>query len=226
MPKENVFKKIGESESRRIMRDACEQRLMVLVVNEDQELSFKAVGSGIKGEMSYSIVSSNSEENGKFFMLSFVLDGEKYFCKSVCYVHQEKLTLADEFEVYQLQRRSHVRVEIDGGVVAKFNILEVGGVKKFVEAKVLDVSAGGARLEIPKKELVLSVGDNFSGSLRLSFRNGISLDATVRNILPTKKADVSVVGVQFLYDDPLIETRLFTTVMNLSREINSKIFKG
>ena len=226
MAKENVFKKIGESESRRIMRDACEQRLLVLVVNEDQELSFKAVGSGIKGEMSYSVVSSNSEENGKFFMLSFVLDGEKYFCKSVCYVHLEKLTLADEFEVYQLQRRSHVRVEIDGGVVAKFNILEVGGVKKFVEAKVLDVSAGGARLEIPKKELVLSVGDNFSGSLRLSFRNGISLDATVRNILPTKKADVSVVGVQFLYDDPFIETRLFTTVMNLSREINSKIFKG
>lgn len=226
MAKENVFKKIGESESRRIMREACEQRLEVLVVNEDQDLSFRTVGSGIKGEMTYSIISSNSEENGKFFMLSFVLDGEKYFCKSVCYVHKEKLTLAEDFEVYQLQRRAHMRVEIEGGVVAIFNILEVEGKKKFVESKVLDVSAGGARLAIPKKDLVLNVGDTFSGALKLSFRNGIQLIATVRSILPSKKSDISIVGVQFMYDDPSIETRLFTMVMNLSREINSKVFKG
>lgn len=224
--KENIFKKIGESESKRLMREACAKKIEVLLVSDEPELSFRAKGSGELDQMTYTVPKGRGDDVQREFLISFLLDDEKFFCKAICHISQGLVRIVSEFEVYQLQRRAHIRIEIEGGVKAHFSVSTYQGQTKKVEADVIDVSVGGALLEYSSSDFTPVIDDLLTGTLTLSFRSGISLEAKVRSILSSPKKGYQRAGIQFIYDDPLVESRLFTTVMNLSREINKKVFKN
>lgn len=225
MESEKIFKLVGESEAQRIIREASELSTDVLVLDEAQETHFRVLGVGKPGHVAFEVKSSGVEDHIETLLLSFLFEGEKYFSRVRCQVKNGMLTILDKATLYQLQRRAHFRVPIPMNTQAFLNILDYKGKVVFVETKILDLSVGGAKLEIPEKTFTPEIGERFSGTLKLTFRDAIPVGGTVRSVLTKGKEGKIKIGVQFDLKDSLFESRMFTVVMNLYREIYAKKFK-
>ncbi len=155
-------------------------------------------------------------------VIYFTLGTERYFFYSVLKFGDDYISIDANSDLFHLQRRKNVRLNLPDEVNARCSIIQWGTTSGLVEAKVLDFSAGGLRLEFSESSPLFFSNDVIKLVIRFGNRRELNLEGVVRHVMPRQnRHDSQTFGVQFLQVDKFLENKL----MSLQLDIQSEIFR-
>jgi len=152
-------------------------------------------------------------------ILQFHLSGQKYISQVRTRIEYGNLELNFEGDLYRVQRREDFRLRLphsyQGLMEFKMNGLNI-------RCKLVDISAGGCRLEIPLKHAVKS-GETYPGLVKTADRDDLTVEMNVRHIVPHPEIlDMTLVGIQFTNQTEIVKNRMAALVMDLYKDFFTK----
>ncbi len=155
-------------------------------------------------------------------VIYFSLGNERYFFYAVLKFGDDYISIDANTDIFHLQRRKNVRLNLPEEVNARCSIIQWGSTSGLIEAKVLDFSAGGLRLEFTEANPLFFSDDKIKLVIRFGNRRELNLEGVVRHVMPRQnRHDSQTFGVQFLQVDKFLENKL----MSLQLDIQSEIFR-
>ena len=149
----------------------------------------------------------------------FHLAEQKYICQLNSVLRQDILELDFSSALYKVQRREDFRLRLPAGYQGRLTI-QINGRK--IKCKLVDISAGGCRIEIPP-DLKWEVGNTFKGVLSTLMRDDLDVELTVRHVGKAGAKDtIRSVGAQFTNQTEIVKNRMAALVMDLYREFFTK----
>ncbi|MGE5086232.1 MAG: flagellar brake protein [Bacillota bacterium] len=220
---QNIFKKVPKSEKKFLFREIAQDKIQISVKGENNETFNLIAVQTEKDEELLCHHTSNSKqyEKNQSVIVNFQFKMERYFFSTDISFSTGWAVLKIDGELFQLQRRASVRVDIPDKYDALFTLHSHEGQKFFIECKIKDVSAGGLKIEMPTDTPVFKIGDKVHGSMRLGVRRPMDFDLEVRFVLIVEEGGQrrQVAGLQFLKVDRALENRLLSLMMDLHHEI-------
>ncbi|HEX7673095.1 MAG TPA: PilZ domain-containing protein [Bdellovibrio sp.] len=215
--RKEIFKEIAKDKLQLIVRGAAPEACHVEAVSiDDEDILFCHRTDDAGG------LTTDSDA-----VLNFDHGNERYFMKAYLRSSKDGVFINTNFELFQLQRRANVRVVIPETFDALFSLHGHGGKKYFKDCKVVDVSAGGVRIEFQGAKPDLKENDIVEGTLRLGTRRPMKFDLQVRFV--NKRVEngdtVYTAGTMFMNIDKTMETRLLSLITDLQRELFLKSAK-
>ena len=220
----NYFKKVPNSEKKELFKLLVSSKVILLIKPESQDevLNYQAINF-YEGDLL--LKASNDElklNKPQSCFISFSIDDDRYYCTAdvgPLGKNNEGAVLKLSADLYVLQRRKTLRIQIPKNYPGFFNVLEKNTSKVFIEGQLIDFSSGGVKVRViqNKANVELKSGDLVKGSLHLNHRRPIELEAKIKHI---KKENNSVVfGAQFTNLTKILENRMMILNMDLHREI-------
>jgi c-di-GMP-binding flagellar brake protein YcgR len=156
--------------------------------------------------------------------MSFFLGAEKYFASPKFKISRGQLRIFVDGPVFLLQRREDFRLKIPQAQKVLFEIKLKNESNQVVSCAIKDLSAGGCRLLIDPKKWQPKVGDPIAGTILISGREPIIMEASIKHIKPdsTEKNKLSC-GVQFNQISEIQKNRIAAIVMDLFRVFFAKL---
>ncbi len=222
-PGQVIFKKVGVSERKLILREMADDKTQVTVKGENEEV-FHLIAIQFENDeqlLCHHTADSKNHISVQRVVVNFVFRLERYFFQGVISFSSGWVVLDKSSELFQLQRRANARVDLPSNYNASYTLMSVGIHRCFVEAKVRDVSAGGVKIEFFKPNFEIQNGDRLRGALKLGLRRPIECEMEVRHVFEREVEGKVVVamGLQFLNVDQTFENRLLSLMMDLQREL-------
>ncbi|MDG0815893.1 flagellar brake protein [Bdellovibrio svalbardensis] len=218
-----IFKKVGVSDKKMLFREIASDRIQVALKGENDEI-FHLIA--IQTEKDEDLLCHHTADSKKFerpqkVMVNFPFRSERYFFQSELSFHSGWAVLKIDSDLFQLQRRANARIDLPSRYDAVFTLHLHGGKNYFLEGRIVDVSAGGIKVELPFIAPELVLGEKIKGTMRLGIRRPMEFELEVRF---AQKKDLQgkpsqVAGLQFLDVDHTMENRLLSLMMDLQREI-------
>lgn len=196
----------------------------ILLIKGDEEHIFKMIATETRDDkvlaVSYPANENVRMQKSQSVIINFEVNEDRYFFNTNV-ILEENLMLVDLMpDLFVLQRRKTARIEIPNHYPSQARILEYMGKSVFLEGQVLDFSAGGGRLSIPKTEPVFMANQELQMSLQFSFRKALIVKAVIRHKFPVvNPGDPQVFGIQFLELGPQMENKMLMLFMDIQREI-------
>lgn len=221
-----IFKKVGVSEKKLILRQIAANQIQVTLKGEEEEIFHLLPIQNEKDELllCHHTEDSRGVVKAQNVLINFQMQDERYFLQSELYFNNEWVVLKIDGDLFQLQRRNNSRIDLPEDYPAVFILHHHGGKNYFLDMQVKDISAGGLKVELPDAIPEFAINDKIKGSLRLGVRRPMELDLEIR-FVKKYELDGSILqtlGLQFLQVNPLLEGRLLNLMMDLQREIYLK----
>lgn len=226
---QSTFKPVPISERKEIFQEVVNEKLQLIVRGAAPDACHVEAVSIDEEDILFCrrTDDANHLKKDQDAVLNFDHRNERYFMKTYIRVSKEGVFINTNFELFQLQRRANVRVLIPETFDALFSLHGHGGKKYFKDCKVVDVSAGGVRIEFQGEKPDLKENDIVEGTLRLGTRRPMKFDLQVRFV--NKRVEegdtVYTAGTMFMNVDKTMETRLLSLITDLQRELFLKSAK-
>lgn len=225
---QNIFKKVALSQKKALLREICTEQLQVMVKGSQQETIFHLIAMEVdeKDELllCYPTTDTQVIEEPQKVVVNFQYKDERYFFSTDLIILASRMLLLVNVDLFQLQRRANVRINIPDNYEAVFQLTEHQGKIYFLECRIKDVSAGGFKMRLPGDNPELKLGVRLKGSFRLGNRRPMEVEVEVRfsNQITENGRLFQVAGVQFWNRDTAKENRLLILMMDLQRELYLK----
>ena len=227
---QNMFKKVAFSEKKKILKALTEGQVQILVKGDsDEPFHLLAVqNDGHDALLCHKMEDSVDVNESQKVVINFMYDSDRYYMQTELGFKAGWAVIHTIGDMFQLQRRSSVRIEIPEGIEARFMIRFFKGQSFAIDTNVENISAGGLRIKFIADAPIFKVGDIFEGTLRLGIKRPIDFDVEVRfsNQQALQGHVLNTVGLQFLNIDRIMETRLLSLIMDIQHEIYMKTQKG
>lgn len=217
------FKKVSLSERKQLLREIVKNhsKLFVKYWQQSKFFDFQADVNSNDSVMECTLQETEVLlASEKKVVVSFSWREERYFFISTFENKNGKYFFKINVDLFILQRRSNVRIEVPKNYPVDFKLDKVGDPPSDLVCRILNVSAGGLRLEVPSVRPELKIGDRFSGVLRMPRMDPLKVMVEVRFVQPRSEIQTpeQVVGVQFAHRDLEVESYLFEVMTNLKKE--------
>lgn len=211
------------SEKKRILAELVTAKVELIIKNDEESVLKVPVRKVENGLLTCE--GNAGQFKGDFNELKviyFTLGTERYFFYAVLKFGDDYISIDANTDLFHLQRRKNVRLNLPDEVNARCSIIQWGATNGLVEAKVLDFSAGGLRLEFAESSPLFFSNDKIKLVIRFGSRRELNLEGVVRHVMPRQnRHDSQTFGVQFLQVDKFLENKL----MSLQLDIQSEIFR-
>lgn len=221
-----IFKRVGLSDRKQLFRHIASHNINIILKTEE-DVIFQLVAAQTENDevlLCHPTDESRKSEKNLKVTANFIYEDDRYFFQTeVSHTHGWAV-LRTDVDLFQLQRRANTRVDLPQDYSAAFSINSHQGKKYFLEAQLIDISAGGMKITWAEGPLVKN-GDIVRGHLRLGYRRPLEFDVEVRHVIKKDEADgkfSQVAGVQFSGINNMMENRLLSLMMNLQRELYLK----
>jgi c-di-GMP-binding flagellar brake protein YcgR len=153
-------------------------------------------------------------------IVNFKIDRDQYFFQSAVSFSKDGVLLETVVELFQLQRRSAFRLTLPSELGAHVNILQCNQTPYFTEAKIIDYSTGGLKLQMTGVNAPLKKGDQLKLALHLGKRIPFQLEAEIK--FANFRTDTWSYGIEFINKTILIENKLVALQLDMQSEIFRK----
>lgn len=222
---QNIFTKISDSEERiEILNRLSQTRTQLSVKTLDDQILGLRMTRVTSKEISCLLPKTNKVVLfPKMIICSFILNNERFFFRTHCWVTNSTVILDSNFTLYKLQRRNHYRVDIPARIKAAFDITHLNRRKFFHKIPIVDISSGGVKLKGQNLDFEFKPGDTIEGTIYIPGKASIDVKGEVRytDVKDTGKAVTTIAGLKFIEVKASVERRLFNLVLELHRDLNS-----
>lgn len=169
---------------------------------------------------------------------NFGIGEEKFFFQGPMTLlkNSDEITIEIDSDLYKLQRRTHIRFQIEAEVRLHIIITKYHGKSVYIETQVSDISAGGVRIHFSQFPIYshpglatannpgLRQGDKFHAVIHPPSGKTLEVVCEVKHQLQSAvKGDaMDQYGCEFVELTPLVKNRLLA----LSMDLQKKIFSG
>lgn len=221
---QSIFKKVAVSERKLLFREIADDKLQLSLKGNDDEGTFHLIAVQTEKDetlLCHHTADSKAVTEAQKVVVNFQFKNERYFFQTDLRFAAGWAVLGIEVDLFQLQRRANARIDIPSKYEARFSILNHGGRVYFVETRVVDISAGGIKIEFKSATPELKVGDRIKGALRLGHRRAMDFEVEVRFCQKREHNGdvVQTAGLEFQNVTSILESRLLNLVMDLQREL-------
>jgi hypothetical protein len=220
---QNIFKKVPLSEKKFLFREIAHDKLQISCKGEDENFFNLIAIQTEKDEdlMCHHTANSKEYEKNQSVMVNFQFKNERYFFRTDLSFSTGWAVLKIDCDLFQLQRRANARVDLPSKYDSAFSLHHHNGQKYFLDGRILDVSAGGLKIDLVSDIPAMKIGDKIRGTMRLGIRRAMEFDMEVRfaQRREVNGQGVQTAGLQFLNIDKTMENRLLSLMMDLQREI-------
>ncbi len=235
---DDIFTKISDPlEKEKILRGIVLARKDMLIKCSDSLVSLPRSSNQEKSEGGILIGTPILFQSGKIFCRSsFKLStstqvvvqmstGEdKYLCLSTCHPSGDGFCLDMEGQIFKLQRREEFRLKIPSGYYAILKILLIANHPIDGNLPLVDLSAGGCKVEVKANFYKAQTGDRFRAELRLKGREPIFVNGNIRYISKHPLySQQQVWGVEFSDMSTQLKDKLAGFTMDIYRELFSRM---
>jgi PilZ domain. len=223
---QSVFKKVAVSEKKSLLRKLAEMQGQLAIRGEDESFFHLQAMQNERDELllCHHTQNSKAHEKAQGIIANFMIDEERYFLRCNLSFARGWAILDLTGDLFLLQRRANARIDLPEQFTAYFNITSVEGRSVFIDAKILDMSAGGLKLEWMGDLPALSPLAKMKGMLKLGSRRPWELTVEVRHHVKKSVNNITyqTAGVKFYEVDSFTENRLLSLMMDLQRELYLK----
>lgn len=224
MAGQGMFRRLHNSERKRILQAVGPHRTLITVKGtQDDEVYNLMAGPWVEDKNLHCRAGSvgrlpSKDQN---VVVNFIFGFERYFCEGRMRIESGVAIIDMNENLYVLQRRKSVRMNIPDKYPASFNCINLKGKPVLLDMKVLDFSSGGVRAHFAKFDPVFKAGDPFKAVLHLGQRRPMELNVTVRHVIQRTSGNNpgQILGIQFDLQSKTLETKLLTIFMDLHREL-------
>lgn len=223
----DIFTKISNLDDRvRLAEDLVKLKGELLCKVQAAEDLFKLEASRIEGRTRLVCIHpSGSPLPGTFpvsAVVSFGVGHEKYFMTArLENVGGGYFELDFANDIFHLQRRQSYRIRIPEKYGGTYEIVTHDNKPRPMTGAIFDISTGGVRFLFPHNRPVLSVDDLVDGVLKIGPRERMPFKGQVRHVKFERDETAlrQIVGIEFKGMSTGMESRLFSIVMELHREL-------
>ncbi|MFP5520288.1 MAG: flagellar brake protein [Bdellovibrionia bacterium] len=215
------FKKVHVSERKRLFARLAEKGSYIFCRKDENKFTFKAE-LYFEEEKVLKVKRVEAQQDIEFGEALFQFEDEKnqyYFSTTLIKQDNDEYMIHGDTDLFVLQRRSSARIDIPSAHSSIFKIIKLNNQDVHLDARVLDVSAGGAKLTLKVTLYPIKNGDKLKGSLRLGNRTPIDLEVEVRFVAQEEENKGYTFGVKFLKVNSVLENKIMTILMNLHNEL-------
>lgn len=231
------FEKIRSLVEKRKYFQELIQRQEAIVCKDDRDHLFSFMPKKIvdESELKGTCVAIDSlpDKNGNIIG-NFGLGEEKFFFHGpMTMQNSSEVTLSIDCDLFKLQRRTHVRLQIEPEVRLHMIITQYKGRSTYIEAQVSDISAGGARIHFPEfpvhshpgiataRNPGLRAGEKFMSVVHPPSGKTIEVMCEVKHQLQSAILgdEMDQFGCEFVELTPLVKNRLLAMSMDLQKKI-------
>ena len=227
--KQGMFRKIHQSERKRMVT-ALGQHRTALVVRGNNDEIFNMISDGADGDQLLKcrlVLGSKVPDQDQSVVANFTFGYEKYFFHGQLSLSGGQFFIDTSADFYILQRRKAARLVMPEEFPCGFNLIEHRQKNVFYELRILDFSSGGIKVWFPLFEPEFVTGEKIKGVIHLGIRRPLNMDGVVRHVInqETGERTGQLFGVQFDAGNKIMEVKLLTMFMDLQREIFLKYSK-
>lgn len=223
MQTQAIFKKVAFSEKKLILREVAVDKTQLSIKGAMREDMFHLIAmQNERDEVLLCRHTADSEGiKPKKVIVNFSFKSERYFFKAELYFESGWVALKIKADLFQLQRRANARIDIPDSYSAVLILSQYAGRSYFLDCKIMNISAGGCKIELPADKPELKLGESLKGSLRLGNRRSMELEFAIRFVQKQEQngATLQIAGMQYLNVDQNLENRLLILMMDLQREL-------
>lgn len=231
------FEKIRSLVEKRNYFQELIQRQEAIVCKDDRDHLFSLMPKKIVDESDLQgicvAIDSLPDKNGNIIG-NFGIGEEKFFFHgSMTMQSFSEVTLSIDCDLFKLQRRTHVRLQIEPEVRLHLIITKYKGRSTYIEAQVSDISAGGARIHFPEfpvhshpgiataRNPGLRAGEKFMCVVHPPSGKTIEVMCEVKHQLQSAVLgdEMDQFGCEFIELTPLVKNRLLAMSMDLQKKI-------
>lgn len=212
--KDRIFKDLGSSAS----------EILAKSLEPNSELMHFKAESYQGNELTCVVQTKKSQlQSQGELILQFMLGSEKYLISTQYQVRQDKVIVQTKAQLFHLQRREDFRLRLPESFQGIFALEKQNSKPNFGKFHLVDLSGGGCRFQIKANVGELNIGDQVEGALILPQRDKISIKGTIRHEKDDDSTKTLMAGVQFVDLRPLEKNRIIAVVMDLYRELFSRL---
>lgn len=226
---EDIFLKIHDAtEKKQILQGTLKFQHRPVIIKSDQHNGPIVAAKAVKlrqGRLICTVSGAQNKLLSQFseVILMFHVYEEKYLMRTECRPSGKYLFVDIANSLYRLQRRNDFRIKIPVSYRASVRIKHINSKPDDQDLVVLDLSAGGCRVQIGD-QIAIQLDDFLEGELKLAYLDPIPINCYVRFIgRPSGEKDKLILGLQFAKFGPLTKTRLTSIVMDVYRQIFSRL---
>jgi len=162
---------------------------------------------------------------------NFTVGSERYFFRTSLKVTGEEGAFNLNSDVFRLQRRSSMRLQVNPIYEMYLAVTELKGKAVYSIAQLADVSAGGARIFFSDvdspiqagnaKVLKLAIQDQFKAILHLGQKKSLEVQCLIKHTQQAvyRGAVVEHFGIEFVDLTPAVKNRLLSLTMDLQKRM-------
>ncbi|MES3037550.1 MAG: PilZ domain-containing protein [Bdellovibrionota bacterium] len=220
-----MFKRMSVLEKKKIYDDFLKSQGIFLIKAETDEV-IQAQVKRIEPKVAICSLNTPLKEIPKEtrVVVNFAVEDERYFIQTEMNLRGEQIFLDITADLFLLQRRKTVRLEIPPQMKAKMAIISYQGKVVYFEARVLDYSAGGARVSYATADPHFRVNEKMKVIFSFEGRQPFEVEGVVRHTFA--KGDIpevpQIFGIQFETGKGILQSKLAIVFMDLQREIFNK----
>lgn len=223
----DIFVKVGNpDEQTRIFRELCTSTNTVIgkTFSPDSEIVQLKAELLNKDELTLQILSIDSHlpDSGDL-VLQISIGDEKYLFSSHYSKRGKSILISTQVKLYHLQRREDFRLRLPSAYRVSFEISKHNQIEQKMSFQVLDLSGGGCRVASKVSLAKLKIGDHLVGELNLPDRSAIAVHAEIRHEENPDGLLSHDLGLMFIGMSPPIKNRLAALVLDLYRQLYSRM---
>lgn len=223
----DIFTKISDpSEKDRIFHDLCvsPSEIIAKPLSPQSETLLLKAEVFVGNELACSNLSKHSPPEGPGeLILQITLGAEKYLCSTPYILRGKRIYLNTNTEVFHLQRREDFRLRLPVSYKATFELRTVNQKPRRARLQIIDISGGGCKVLVTPTPPAFNISDQVSGEIHLPDRPTISISGQIRHEDDDQHAKSQVVGIQFTNMPLPVRNRLAALVMDLYRQLFSRL---
>ena len=215
---QTIFTALKDDEKAQVFADflkfPCEMKIKELEPRSDV---FTVIPRSVTGTRILCSLVGKPEFSSDHFgvVVQFDLGEHKYVTQVNADIKPDVVYLYFSNAIYRVQRREDFRLRLPPSYKGNFRFTHEG---KQVNCRIVDLSAGGCRIEVPLL-IVLRKESSIFGIFQTEDRTDMEIEAQIRHISKAVgKEKVNLVGVQFLNQSTIVKNRMAALVMDLYRE--------
>lgn len=221
---ENIFKKVHLSDKKKILKQLVEDRVVWLVKTESTDVRQVVPAQMVEDKIAECDFIHGQEfdlKNAEMGIVSISYGEDCYFFYALVTLNRAKVFIDTQGDLFYLQRRKSVRIEMPSNYPAQCKILDYNGQELPVDAIILDISSGGCKLSLSSSEPIIKDLSRLKLRITLSHRSPIFIGGVVRYAKPIRDASdlPQIMGIEFVDCEPLFEGKMLNMIMDLQREI-------
>ncbi len=228
---QNFFKKVAFSEKKKLLKVLTELQTPLMVKGDMEDFPFHLIpieNQGTDALLCHLTEDSQDVEDAQGILVNFVHEEHRYFMQTKLGFRPGWAVVQTSGDLFQLQRRSSVRIEVPEEIEARFMIRQHKGNAYALNCAVENISVGGLKVRYKGNEPKLSNGDLLKGTLQIGIKRPLDFSMEVRFVgrkLENKEI-IQSIGLQFKNIEHSMETHLLGLIMDIQHDIYIKTQKG